>query len=377
MNYDLKLTVNNGFIWHECQGVHYKGYFYIEGKYEYPDAVCIYLSKIKSKNDFLKYLKKICGCFSIVMEIDEGIIAASDQPGSFPIFYAVKNNVLYIRDDAVAIVRDTGLNKINHTALIDYLHFAGVMYNDTLVDGINMLPAMKYLYAAGDMLAPECGKYMTLYSSDYSINDSKTAESAVDSAFASAAKRLSDSLQGRTAVVSLSGGVDSRACLLMLKSRGYKNVVCYTYGRKNNPDTEVAKAVAEHMGYRHIFIPYDRKNWKNAYKDEYTEKFIKASHNLGAIAHMESHFVVRRLINEKLVPKDSIFITGHVGIMSKSHFEEDRNYLKEELVEKFWKYYGKLYSFKGNRKKHYIKRLSGYIGYEESYPRQKAESITC
>jgi len=375
MKYNLKLTANDGFRWHKKEGIYYKGYLYINGRYAIEENVWDYFSKIESKNDFLNRLKNLNGCFSIIAEIEEGIIAASDLSGSFPIFYSVKDNVLYIYDDAENIVKETGFNKINHTALIDYLHFECVMYNDTLVDKIQIISAMNYLYADSSMNTPEYNKYLTIYNSDYSINDKENAFSALDSAFKLASIRLAESLGGRTAAVSLSGGVDSRACLMMLKTAGYNNVICYTYGWKKNPDSKVAKAVAGYMGYKHVFIPSDRKEWKHAYKDGYTQKFIKQSHNLSSISHMESHFAVNKLIKENIVPADSIFITGHVGVMSKTHFEEDRNYSKEEIVEKFWKYYGKLYSLRGKRKDYYTQRLSKYIGNEKSYPRRTAECI--
>ncbi len=374
MNYNLKLTNNDGFQWSESHGIHLKGYCYINGKYSDEEEVLAYFSDINSKNEFFKLLNQVNGCFSIVAEIDGNLIAISDMMRSFPLYYAEKNGALYIRDEATEIINVTGFKKINHTALIDYLHFECVMYNDTLVNGINQISAMHYIYLEKGKETPEIGKYMTIYNAEYSIKDKSTAEKKLDSVFKDASVRLVASLKGRTAAVSLSGGVDSRACLMMLKSAGYNNVICYTYGVTKSPDTEVAEKVAGLMGYKYVFIPNDRKLWKKAYKDEYTLTFIKKSHNLSAISHMESHFIIRRLLKEKIVPDDSVFFTGHVGVMAKSHFEEDREYTKEELVETYWKYYGKLYSLRGKRKKHYFERLSGYIGHKESYSRLDAET---
>lgn len=373
MKYNIKLTNNSGFQWSQNLGIHIKGYFYINGRYVSNREVFKHFSGANSKNEFFNRLRQLNGCFSIVAEIDGNILAICDMPGSFPLFYAIKSGVLLIRDEASEILTATGYSVINHTALIDYLHFECVMYNETLVNGINQISAMHFLYLDKEMGIPEYGKYMTLYNSEYSIMDKSSAEQALDSVFKDSAGRLVASLSGRTAAVALSGGVDSRACLMMLKSEGYSNVICYTYGVKGNPDIKTAKEVAALMGYEHVFIPYDRKCWKRAYDDEYTINYIKKSHNLSAIAHMESHFIIRRMLEEKIVPKDSVFFTGHVGVMSKSHFEEDREYTKEELAEIFWKYYGKLYSFKGKRRAHYIDRLSGYIGEKESYSRKQAE----
>lgn len=373
MKYDLKLSNNEGFRWEENHGIHIRGYFYINGKYAESHDVFSCFAGIHTKSDFLAKVRLLNGCFSVIAEIDGSLFAASDLQRSFPIFYAVKNNVLFIRDEVGEIINATGYNKINRTALIDYLHFECVIYNMTLVEGISQIQAMHFIYLENMSDKPEFGKYMTIYETEYSVFDKKTAETILDSAFSNASARLADSLKGRTAVVSLSGGIDSRACLMMLKNAGYTNVVCYTYGWKGNPDVKVAENVARLMGFRHVYIPYDRKLWRKAYKDEYTLKFIKKSNNLTSIAHMESHFVVRKLMEERIVPKDSVFMTGHVGVMAKSFFGDDRQYTKEELTETFWKYYAKLYSFIGKRKRYYIKRLSGYIGDKDSYSRKEAE----
>ena len=64
--------------------------------------------------------------------------------------------------------------------------------------------------------------------------------------------RLIRSLQGKTAIIPLSGGYDSRLIAVMLKNKGLKDVICFTYGRKGNPEVEISEKVAKLL-FGHTF----------------------------------------------------------------------------------------------------------------------------
>ena len=52
---------------------------------------------------------------------------------------------------------------------------------------------------------------------------------------------LIKSLKNRQVVISLSAGYDSRLVLSMLKKLNYENIICYSYGMKNNSESIVCK----------------------------------------------------------------------------------------------------------------------------------------
>ena len=375
MNYDIRLKRNNGFIWYHRNGIHIKGYFYLNSKFVKAVEILDYLKDASDKDDFIKKTMQINGCFSIVAELKTGIIALSDTIRSFPLFYAFKNGKVYVSDEGEELVKATGFKNINHDGLIDYLHSCCVYFNETLIEDIYQISAMNYMYFEPSSGNIEYKKYKTIYNAEYTITTKESMMDHLDRQFKNTAARLVASLNGKTAVVALSGGIDSRACLMMLHMMGYRDVICFTYGWRNCAEELPAREVAGRLGYKYLFVPHKRKDWRMTYKDPGSLEYIRYSGNLSSIAHMETHYILRYLLDNKLIPKDSVMITGHIGLVASSKFTIGSEYEKAEIMEMFWKYWAKLYSYKGKRENYYNERFSGYFPNEGPFSCKESEVI--
>lgn len=73
-----------------------------------------------------------------------------DRIGIKPIYYTVKNGLLYFASEIKAILKDPSINRsLNFKAAYDYLTFLTVPAPDTFFEGINKMPAGHYLEVSG------------------------------------------------------------------------------------------------------------------------------------------------------------------------------------------------------------------------------------
>ena len=91
---------------------------------------------------------------------------------------------------------------------------------------------------------------------------------------------LINSAKGRQIVVFLSGGLDSRLIVCGLKKFGYKNVLCVSYGIKNNWEAFIGKKVANALEYDWKFVEINSKEASAFYNSEVFKFFFKFYDNL-------------------------------------------------------------------------------------------------
>jgi asparagine synthase (glutamine-hydrolysing) len=141
--------------------------------------------------------------------------------------------------------------------------------------------------------------------------------------------RLIRSLQGRCAVVALSGGYDSRYILAMLVEQNYNPILAYSYGRKGNAEMEVAARVAVQLGVEFIPIVYDENLIRNYERDREFLEWVDFSANFTSMFFMQEYFAVRYLRDHGLVPDDAVFIPGH-----SADFLAGSMFIKQGIPEK-------------------------------------------
>lgn len=166
--------------------------------------------------------------------------------------------------------------------------------------------------------------------------------------------RLIKYANGRTIVVPLSGGYDSRLVATVLKKLNYDNVITFTYGRVNNPECLVSKEVAKLLGYKWIFIPYDNEKSYEWYNSCERANFSTYADNLSTILPDREWPAVWELKKRNLIPKDSIFAPGHSGdFISGGHIPKKLYGSKvndKQLVDEILKNHYIMWNFDGVKK---------------------------
>ena len=135
-------------------------------------------------------------------------------------------------------------------------------------------------------------------------------------------KRLVDYANGRQLVIPLSGGYDSRLIVLKLKELKYENVICFTYGKRDNWEAIISKNVADELGYEWMFIDYNHII-KKLYFSEAMTKYDDFCLRGISLPHRQDFFAVHELNKHNIINNDALFVPGHSGdFLAGSHLSE-------------------------------------------------------
>ncbi|MEX0779778.1 MAG: asparagine synthase C-terminal domain-containing protein [Balneolales bacterium] len=257
-----------------------------------------------------------------------------------PVFYAIKDKSLIISDSPQRITKHFGFHDLNESALNEFLSFGYATTHKTLLNEV-------YSIQAGEALVFD--NYKIKIETRYLYNTSSINRQPREELFQKLKKvteevfhKLIVSLKGKTAIVPLSGGYDSRFIVAMLKLGGYDNVACYAWGVKGDREIEVSKAVAKKLGYKWKAIDYSRQNWMNAITSEWYRdcmRFVSRDTSISGSASLP-FLNYLKLIQ---IQKDSVLIPGHTAdFLGGGHIPATlhTNSTAEDVVESiFGKHY--------------------------------------
>ena len=302
---------NNGFSWFTKDNIQCKGYYNLYGKYYEKLNLPSVWTEVRTEKDFISILNRINGCFDVIIETEQTLFCAVDRLRSFPLFYTIKNKTLYLSDDIYWIKNETNYKEINELNKEEFRLTGYVTGDETLVNNIYQLQAGEYIIWNKRNRNLEKSFYFEYKYKDFFKKDEEQLIEKLDKLHIKVFKRLIESLNGRQAVIPLSGGYDSRLIAIMLKRLNYKNILCFTYGREGNKESELSKQVANSLDLPWTFIPYTPKTWKDFLDKETTIEYIKYASNFVSSACIQDYPAIKYLNENNSIEKDAVIIPGH------------------------------------------------------------------
>ena len=118
---------------------------------------------------------------------------------------------------------------------------------------------------------------------------------------------------GRTIVIPLSAGLDSRLIASGLKHFNYRNVKCFSYGLKNNFESRASKIIANKLGYSWKFIEINQKKAKNFYSTLDYKKFMKNSSDGCATSTIQGLYAINSIVKDNYLHKEDVIVNGNSG----------------------------------------------------------------
>jgi len=353
--------------------------FYQGGLYKDEHLLSL-ITAWKSEEQFIEGLKHLNGFYSLIKHYDQKLLAAVDRVRSIPLFYGQKGNDFFLSDSAEWVRQKIGNQEMDPLAREEFLLTGYVTGPDTL------FPDVKQLQAGEAIIVKDTEQGLSVipvryYRFIHEYEHNKSMEGLLeeyDQVILRVFKRLIQVADGRTIVVPLSGGYDSRLIVLMLKRLGYGNVVTFSYGRPGNKESEVSRKVAELLELRWEFVPYSNEEWYKWFKSEERLKFWQFASGLCSLGHIQDWPAVWQLKNNNIIPDDSIFVPGHsadlpAGSRSTAvrSLYVDKPIRISQTIAEIFKYHYCLFDWTKKREQLeslFVSKINQTLGHIEHFP---------
>lgn len=345
--------------WNKSEDTFVKGRAFIGNKLYKEQQLAEFFSKacIKSTVNLAN------GFWGLAKKDGNSFIIVADRMRSYPLFYGVIDNTAYISDDAYWVKEKVFDDEFDEISQNEFLLTGYVTGSDTLYKNIKQLQPGEIVRISCDKennIKISSSKYYNFIHGNYFKNLSQEQLlNEHELSLFKAVNRLIEYAAGRTIIIPLSGGYDSRLVATVLKKMQYTNVITFSYGKINNPECLISKKVAECLKYKWIFIPYDNEKAYVWYNSIERKKFSEFADNLSTVLPDREWPAVLELKKQNLIPEDSVFVPGHSGdFISGGHIPKSlcsSNIKKEQFAEEIlkkhyvmWKWNGVKNQWKNN-----------------------------
>lgn len=314
--FKINLEHNKGFKWNKSKNIYSKGYLFDEKGNLYQGQNLNSYFNCMSEGDFKNKVTLANGSFAVVIESKNKLLVAVDRLRSIPLFYSLKDNIFYISDDAYWIKDELSLNNFEKCKIIEFILTGYTCGESTLISEIKQIQAGEYLEVRkkNKKVFPKTYNYYRHLHGAYFDENKKIEDyyNQLDIISENIFKRLIKSVRGKRIVVPLSAGYDSRYIVGMLKKYEFKNVLCFTYGRKDSFEVKTSKKVASELGYDWYFVEYNKNIW-NEFFNNTTYKYFEYANNLSSLPHIQDFFAISYLKKKKMLSNNSVIVPGSCG----------------------------------------------------------------
>lgn len=332
-NIKINLKSSAGFSWFTNKNIFVKGYGFDKNNRFLKELEFTELFlDVKNETEIIEIIRELNGIFSIVIKTERELFAAVDSTRTFPLFYSLKNNELYLSDDSYSIINGKEY-QLDETSKAEFLYTGYVTGDNTLIKNLNQIKAGNVLSFKKELKQIEYHNFKIQEKGVKFNRDSSSLFKVIEDSI----KRLIESVEGKTIVIPLSGGYDSRVIATMLRKLNYSNVVCFSYGNINSIDAKISKEVANRLNYKWIFVDYEKLDFSGEYLN--SKEFIdyyKYAFNHVSVFLLQDYFAVKYIKENGLVPSNSVIVPGHSGdfLVGNHLYPFDKNKMSKEKIKR-------------------------------------------
>lgn len=337
MGITIRLTYPYGYPWFSSKDIFVKGYLFDKDKrIRKGNALISFFEEVNTEEAFRQKLKEANGIFSVIIKKDNQVFFAVDRTRTFPLFYRVEEKETVISDDAETAAGSR--RELSMSAKKEFLLTGFVTGKDTLLSHVKQVQAGEYVLCS-EFLVKSCFYHHLVPAQPLCANAPFLTET-LQALIEETGERLVTALDGRTAVIPLSGGYDSRLIAVLLKKNNYRKVICYTYGIPSSPEVRISQKVAAQLGFPWYFIHYTHKLLEGFEQSAHFQSYFPFAGNYTSSFFLQDYFAVKYLKEHALIPENAVFVPGHTGdFLAGGHLTPGLN--AENLIRSiFRKHFG-------------------------------------
>ncbi|MDD4254299.1 MAG: asparagine synthetase B family protein [Methanofollis sp.] len=294
-----------------------KGHIFVDNRLADDEEIASRLSQeisgpVTDRKDLAGLLSHLNGEYVIVIDAPDRVLCVVDRIRSIPIYYSEIPGKLLISDDAHALKEAMATGPDDRRAA-EFLVTGFVTGRGTLFHGIEQIQAGEFLLYDKITGKTDLYPHYCYQHGEFFPASEKQMIEQLDRVCTNIFNRLIETTveQGKHIVVPLSGGLDSRILVAMLKRLGVEDVTCFTYGIRNNRESRFGREVADALGYPWYFVEYTAAKWEEMYCSPELVEVLRYSGNLTALPHIQDMAAVRELKKLDIIPDGSVFVPGH------------------------------------------------------------------
>lgn len=318
MDVKIKVGGNLSFPWHtDGKGRYVCGVAFEQDRMLRGEDFLRFFEAVDSLDTFINLVNRLDGFFSIIVKAGEETYAAVDQIRSLQLFWIAHQDGSFTLCDYLG-EEEASACGIDRGMLPQAKHSYFVSGNDTLLQGTRQL-------TMGEVLALQGGqaRVISRWQYDYAHvenDDEAWMVEGLKPVYDKIFRQLVAFLDGRQAIIPLSGGHDSRLIAYYLKKvLRYDNIVAITYGYPGNGESAVSEQVAKYLGIPWHFVEYVPADCRKFYREE-RAAFLPYLTSAVSLPVLQDFYALHRLIGAGKIAKDGVVIPGHLAdVTAGSH----------------------------------------------------------
>lgn len=301
----IKLNNHKIFPWKNKKNIFIRGYAFIHGKTHNAESLIELFLKKKNKSELISLIKELDGPFSIIININEEIFVFVNILRSFPLFYKINKEDIIVTDFFnVDQLKNENINTENLEMFKNGLSTLG---ETTLLHNWFQLQSGEYLEIKKESYS--INKYWDLQYAEIQEKSLNMSLKILRNSYEETFENVVKFLDGRTAVIPLSGGHDSRLVAYYLYKLKYPKVITYSYGTKNIDENKYSEEVSKALGFKHYYVEYDNNKNRKIYK-KMSKDYLLFSGNVGVVPCIQELIALKELTDKEVINKNCVVIPG-------------------------------------------------------------------